>query len=355
MATSKTAIFLTGATGYIGGAVLARLLKHPSAETFDITVLTRDANKAKKLETFGVKAVVGTHDDLDKLESLAEQSHVVFSCADADNLPAIQAILQGQRKRHASVGDLPILIHTSGTGEIAEGTKGMYASETSYSDTNVEQIKSIPETAFHRNVDLTVVAADQQGYTKTYIVLPSTIYGIATHPLAQAGISNPHSIQIPNIIRVSIERKQAGMVGLGKSLWPDVHIDDLAELYITIFDTVTRDPELGHGWEGFHFGENGEHSWYDISKAIAVAFVELGLGGSDEPTTFTTEELVKFWGSEAIGLYYGSNVRCTADRGRSIGWKPRKTTKDMIASIKPEVQSLWKEAQEEGGLKLSTS
>ena len=72
----------------------------------------------------------------------------------------------------------------------------------------------------------------------------------------------------------------------------------VADLYIVIFDALTANPEgVGHGWEGFYFGENGEHTWYDISKEIARTFVKLGLGGTDEPTTFTDEELARYWGS----------------------------------------------------------
>ncbi|KAI0920646.1 hypothetical protein AcV5_010330 [Taiwanofungus camphoratus] len=354
--SSKTSIFLLGATGYIGGSVLTRLLRHPSANTFDITVLVRNADKAKRFESFGVKAVVGSHADLDKLEALSEQAHVVFSCADADDLPAIQAVLAGLRKRHASVGDLPILIHTSGTGVLTDHAKGMYATDVIYSDTNVAQIESIPDTAVHRNVDLAVVDADQQGYARTYIILPSTIYGFASGPLVDAGISNPQSIQIPNLIKASIDRKQGGVVGAGKAIWPDVHIDDVADLYVVLFDAVTKDPEgVGHGRAGFYFGENGEHTWYDIGKAIAQTLVELGVSKSAEPTAFTTEELIKYFGSEAAGNYSGTNSRCRADRGRSIGWKPTKTTADMLASIKPEVELIYKKAQAEGGVQLSSS
>ena len=59
--------------------MLIRLLEHQNAATFDITVLVRDGSKAKTLESqFGVEAVVGTHQDLDKIEHLAENAHVVF-------------------------------------------------------------------------------------------------------------------------------------------------------------------------------------------------------------------------------------------------------------------------------------
>ncbi|KAI0729688.1 hypothetical protein C8Q72DRAFT_827313 [Fomitopsis betulina] len=352
---TTTSIFLTGATGYIGGSILARLLKHPSASTFDITVQTRSLEKINLFEKLGVKAVVGTNDDLEQLESLAGQAHVVFSCADADNLAAVQAILRGLRKRHATIGDLPVFIHTSGTGVISTPAKGMFASDTIYSDLNVEQIKSIPPDAVHRGVDLAVVEADEKGYARTYIVLPSTIYGFASHHLVEAGISNAISIQIPNLIRASLSRKQAGVVGLGKAIWPDVHIDDVADLYIVIFDAVTANPDgVGHGWEGFYFGENGEHTWYDISKEIARTFVELGLGGTDEPTTFTDDELVKYWGSVESGNYSGTNSRCRADRGRALGWKPKYNTKDMSASILPQTKWLL-EREQAKGFQLSVS
>ncbi|CCM01662.1 uncharacterized protein FIBRA_03724 [Fibroporia radiculosa] len=342
---TKTPIFLTGATGYIGGSVLTRLLRHRSADAFDITVFTRSAEKAKLLQDkFSVKAVVGTHDDLDKLEACAERAHVTFSCADSDNLPAIEAMLRGMRKRHAQTGDVPILIHTSGTGVLGEDDKGMAPSETIYSDLNIEQLKSITPAAPHRSVDLAIIDADKQGFVRTYIVLPSTIYGIASGPLVDAGITNPLSLQIPTLIKVSLARKQAGMVGVGKALWPNVHIDDVADLYIVIGDRLLNngDEGIGHGWEGFYFGENGEHSWYDISKAIAESFVELGLEGTSEPTPFKKEELVKYFGSEEVSNLFGSNSRCRAERSRLVGWKPKRRTADMLKGIKSEVEFIVK-------------
>lgn len=64
------------------------------------------------------------------------------------------------------------------------------------------------------------------GYIKSYIVLPSTIYGIASGVLVYQGIQNPHSMQVPQLIRAALARGRAGMVGAGKNIWPDVNIDD---------------------------------------------------------------------------------------------------------------------------------
>lgn len=65
--------------GYIGGSVLQRILNHPRASAFDITVLVRDTRKAKLLETkFGLTVVEGSLDDIDKLTELAENAHIVI-------------------------------------------------------------------------------------------------------------------------------------------------------------------------------------------------------------------------------------------------------------------------------------
>ncbi|KAL1944844.1 hypothetical protein VTO73DRAFT_2464 [Trametes versicolor] len=341
MTSDETPIFITGATGYIGGAVLERLLKHPSASTFDITAIVRNEEKAKILESqFPVKVVRGTHQDFDNLETLAEDAHVVFHCADSDDVPLAKALLSGLRKRHANTGDLPILIHTSGASVVTDDARGEYAAGTVYSDLDVELLKSIPATNLHRNVDLLVLEADTQGYTRSHIVFPSTIYGIAEGALFDAGVSNRHSIQIPYLIKAALARKHAGMVGRGQARWPNVHIDDVADLYIVLFDAIVSGTSR-HGWEGFYFGENGQHSWYQISRAIGDALVALRISQDPEPTAFTVEELVKYCGGESLSRYYsGSNSRLKGDRGRAIGWKPKFTIEDLLKSIRPEVEVL---------------
>ena len=67
-----------------------------------------------------------------------------------------------------------------------------------------------------------------------------------------------------------------------------------------LWDGIVRKgaDSVDHGVRGYYFGENGEHSWYDISKEIGRAMVQLGLIDNDEPTAFTTNELVKYFGSE---------------------------------------------------------
>ncbi|KAJ3024045.1 hypothetical protein HKX48_007976 [Thoreauomyces humboldtii] len=339
MTPAKTSILITGATGYIGGSVLNRLLSHPDRASFDITALTRDAAKGKTFkEKFNVQPLVGSHSDLDTLQKAAEQADVVFSCADADALDAVKAILTGLKNRHAKTGTAPTLIHTSGTGVITDKAAGEYPGEEIYSDLDVAHIERIPNNAPHREIDMAVVAADTAGYVKTHIVLPSTIYGVATGPVYEAGLANAHSVQIPLAIRASIARRQAGMVGKGLNLWPNVHIDDVADLYLVIFDAVRTHPEkVGHGREGFYFAENGQYALIDSTRQIGRVLHELKLADTAEPSAFSEEEIKKFLGGSK---YLGSNSRCKSDRGRGLGWTPVKTTEDLIKSIEPEIKEL---------------
>jgi len=106
-----------------------------------------------------------------------------------------------------------------------------------------------------------------------------------------------HSVHIPRLIKAGLARGQGGVIGKGLSLWPSIHIDDIATLYTTVFDAATEGPdETGHGREGFYFGENGEYIMGELSQAVAKLLFEIGRGKNPEATVFTDEELDKYFG-----------------------------------------------------------
>lgn len=76
---STTNFFILGATGYIGGTVLARFLKRPDIASSKITALVRSAEKAAKFASFGINAVVGSHTDGELVKKLASDADVVVS------------------------------------------------------------------------------------------------------------------------------------------------------------------------------------------------------------------------------------------------------------------------------------
>ncbi|KAI6109260.1 hypothetical protein EDD16DRAFT_1615421 [Pisolithus croceorrhizus] len=325
MASSrKRAIFFTGATGYVGGTVLARLIDHPTFANSEFTLLIRPSKKDKvaTLHSLGLRTVLGSYDDLDILEEQASKADIVFSIADADNLAATQAILRGLKRKYDATGQQPLLIHTVSAGVLVDNAKGLHSTDVIYDDLNPDQIETLAITQLHRNVDVAIVDADKENYIKAYIILPSTIYALAKTRFVDVGLQNPSSLQIPQLIRAGLFKGQGGVVGKGENVWPNVHIDDIGDLYVVVYENALSG-RAGHGREGFYFGENGEHKLYDLGK-------------SPEPAPFTEEDYNR---PENFGLeFLGTNARCLARRGRALGWKPKYTMEDAFKSIRPEVE-----------------
>ncbi|TFK99908.1 NAD-P-binding protein [Pterulicium gracile] len=313
--SNKVSILFTGATGYIGGAVLERLLNHPDFARFQITAVVRSAEKAEKLNKLGVDVVVGSHSDADIVTDLAAKADVVFSIADCDDLTAAQAILDGLKKRFEKTAKKSILIHTVRT--LIDNADGAYTYNTIYDDNDIDLIETLPDSALHRHVDLPIVAADKEGYVKTYIILPSMVWGPATGKLVDLGIRKLHSMLIPALVKLGEARGQAGVAGKGLNTWPQIHVDE------------SGSSAPAHGREGYYFGENGHYLTYDLCKAVAVELAARGIG-HDTPTAFTEEEYKK----DFIISVVGTNARCKASRAKALGWNPKYGNEDLFASVK---------------------
>jgi hypothetical protein len=99
---------------------------------------------------------------------------------------------------------------------------------------------------------------------------------------------------------------------------------------------------------------------FALAQSIGRVLVNLKLAKDTEPTTFSQEELDKYYdGVSRImvshlelatddpacalfnqSYYAGTNSRCRADHSRSIGWRPKKTAHDFFASVEEEVQQV---------------
>jgi putative NADH-flavin reductase len=184
-------VYISGATGYIGGSILSHLLK---ANKFKISALTRSQEKAEKLKSISVTPIIGTIDDADIVSAAAYDADIVIEVANCDHLGNAQAIVAGLEKKFKETNKKQIFIHTSGSGILFDPKNPMYGelNPTVYVDTNEEQMASLPVTNLHRNVD-TFIIQHSDAYTLV-IVAPSLIYGLGVGP---EGIANPHSIQTP--------------------------------------------------------------------------------------------------------------------------------------------------------------
>ncbi|KAJ9111212.1 hypothetical protein QFC22_006587 [Naganishia vaughanmartiniae] len=342
--SSQKSVFFLGGTGYIGSAVLSKLLQHTNPS--QITVLTRSQEKLEKIDQLDsrVKGVKGDLQDLTLLEDLASQHDIVFNTADAD-----AAILRGMAKRKEVTGVPPLLIHTSGTGVLSDEAVGAYKSNKIYSDRARDPtanppllyVDDVADTALHRDVDLEIIRADERGDLKSYIIFPSTIYGLNRSVVVQQGVGNDQSLQMPALMKASIARKRPGTVGKGLNVWPNVHIDDVANLFELVYNLALNGDNGNHGRQGYFFAETGEHSLLSAAQKYGEVMLTLGLTDDSEPTIFSEEELKEYFGGSS---YLGSNSRARAQKSRDLGWKPSHNPEDFYASFDEEIQRILEKA-----------
>jgi hypothetical protein len=82
------------------------------------------------------------------------------------------------------------------------------------------------------------------GYIKSYIILPTTVWGIPTGPLQDAGIQNWQNGILNFLVPASVARGQGGMVGEGRNVWNNVEVDERAShFYGPHKRTVSDEPD----------------------------------------------------------------------------------------------------------------
>ena len=86
-------VFLTGATGYIGGSVAVRLV----ADGHRVYGLARSDDAAAKAEAFGMVPVRGSLDDVTVLKRAVAACDAVIHTADSDHELSAMTLLESVR------------------------------------------------------------------------------------------------------------------------------------------------------------------------------------------------------------------------------------------------------------------
>ncbi|KAJ0164771.1 hypothetical protein CTA2_236 [Colletotrichum tanaceti] len=335
-------IFLTGATGYIGGDALHQLYqKYPD---FEYALLIRSDDKAKKvLEKYPTaRIVLGGLDDSETLEREASWADVVIHTADSsDHAGAANAISKGLVQGH-SPSRPGFWLHTGGTGILTyfdSEVKKVFGEldDKVFNDyEGVEEVVNLPAAAFHRNVDEIVLntGKNHADSVKTAIVCPPTIYGEGRGPISGRGR------QVYELAFFILKQKFSPRIGKGLSRWNNVHIHDLSKVFELLVDAALDpsrkdDAELW-GAHGYFFTENGEHIWGDLSETIGQEVHKQGFvkDAAPEVRELSYDEAVKSpAGFEAAS--WGMNSRGAAVRARKVlDWKPQeKSIEDEVPTI----------------------
>jgi len=286
---SALRIFVTGANGFIGGSVAAALIANGDT----VRGLVRSREKADEVAAFGVVPVIGALDDGDLLRAEAAAADAVVNAASSDHRGAVETFIA------ALAGSGKPLIHSSGSSIVADLAMGE-PSDRIFDETT--PIAPLPERAARVAIDRLVLNAPG---VRATVLCNAMIYGNA---LAGSG----QSVQLPALVRQAKATGAAPYIGRGLNRWSNVHIADVAALYIHAIAKARAGEIIG----AFMYVESGEESFGEIAKAISA---RLGLAPA---RSLSSEDAVAIWGRGLATFSLGSNSRVRGKRVADLGWRP---------------------------------
>jgi nucleoside-diphosphate-sugar epimerase len=293
-------IFLTGASGFIGGSVGAALV----ARGHVLRGLVRDPAKAEAVALQGIEPVIGSLDDGEILIRESRDADAVVNTASSDHRGAVEAIVEALK------GSGKALLHTSGSSIVGDEAMGE-PSERIHAEG--AEIHPEPDKVARVAIDRLVLTAPG---VRSVVLCNTMIYGNALGAPAE-------SVQVPQLADTARATGKSRYIGRGLNRWSNVHVADVADLYLLAMDKAPPGT--------FLFVESGEEELGQVARAIAQ---RLGLGPAE---TITRDDAIETWGREMAVFALGSNSRV---RGRiaveKLGWKPtRRSITDWILREMP--------------------
>jgi len=202
-------IFVTGATGFIGSAIVPELIN----AGHQVLGLTRSEAGAQSLIAAGAEAHRGNLEDLDSLRAGAAKSDGVIHCAFDHDFSNFVAICEKDRRAIEALGDALVgsdrpLIITSGTG-MGNAVPGQPATEDHFNPNHPNPRKAS---------ELAGVSVAERGVNVSVVRLPQV------HNPVKQGL-------VTYAIALAREKGISAYVGDGLNRWPAAHVLDVARLY----------------------------------------------------------------------------------------------------------------------------
>ncbi|OQE30741.1 hypothetical protein PENFLA_c002G04373 [Penicillium flavigenum] len=330
---APTKVFLTGVTGYIGGDVFYAVYEaHPD---WHYSLLIRNKDKGAEVASKypSARIVYGDLDSPGIIEEEVMNADIIYHCADCDHVASAKAIAKGLA--HHTPSNPAWLIHTSGAGiltieDFRTNTFGRYRTKEHNDWEGVDELVNLPADSLHRNVDEIILAAGLANPTSvhTAIICPPTIYGPSRGP------GNTKSVQAYWLAAAVLKRRKGLLIGEGKNIWHQVHVQDLSDMYCLLGDAATPGGSKATWNEtGYYLAENGSFVWGDIQREVARVAYEKNLIPSPEVEPLSEAQVMEM---DKFALYaLGTCSRGHSLRARKLlGWSPsRPSLMELIPSI----------------------
>lgn len=279
-------VFVTGATGFVGSAVVNELL----SSGHKVLALARSEAAAAALAAYGVEILSGS---LEQPERLAEGAaacdgviHTAFNhdfSRFAENAAMERRAVEAMGEALAGSGRP--LIGTTGTGLLAPGRIG---TEDDSADAASHASPRLPMEAM-------TLALANRGVRSAIMRLPPTVHGDGDHGF------------VPWLIRIAREHGVAAYVGDGQNRWPAVHRLDAARAYRLA---------LEHGAAGTCYHAVAEQG-VPTRRIAEVIGKHLGL----PVVSKSREEAQEHFGF--LAYFFGSDLAASSAKTRdALGWVP---------------------------------
>jgi nucleoside-diphosphate-sugar epimerase len=231
-------VFVTGATGWVGRAVVGELIAHGHG----VLGLSRSVDKAQALAATGARVLHGTLEDLDALRAAARQADAVAHLGFNHDFSRYAENAAQDRRVIAALGAA-----LRGTGKPLVVSATLSALRV-HGRAATEQDLPVDDPAYPRRSER--AARDLDDVRAASIRLPHSVHGVGeTHAF------------VPMLIDLARRTGVSAFVGDGANRWPAVHVSDAACLYRLALEGGAMQP-------AYHaVGEAGV-PFRDIAEAI---------------------------------------------------------------------------------------